>query len=174
MFCKVLIYVPHMCLKLNFIVISLLILYVTAVIEVWYLLNQFVICCYFCSDGELSSEHHNLRLVSRDIKIVIFSNLFKCIYCCLEIMFSFLKNVALQIWGCAGGLVTVPCKNRYLLIHFTIALSWIDFSPWNVGLHPPPPPQKYNLVSIVCHHTHQYGKLKVTMCVSCINFLYSQ
>jgi hypothetical protein len=139
---------------------------------VWYLLNQFI-CYYFCSEGELSSEHHNLCLVSRDIKIVIFSNLYKFICCCLEIMFSFLKNLAHQIWGYAGGLVTLPCKNKYLLIHFTIALSWIDFSPWLVGLFPPPSPQNI-ILSILCHNKHQYGKLKVTMCVSFINVLYFQ
>lgn len=33
-----------------------------------------------------------IRLLSRDIKIVIFSNSCKFIFCCVEILFRFLKN----------------------------------------------------------------------------------
>jgi hypothetical protein len=46
----------------------------------------------FCSDGELSSEHHSLHLVSGELKSEIFSNMCKFVYCCVDIMFTFLKN----------------------------------------------------------------------------------
>ena len=53
-----------------------------------------LVCCLFsfCSNGELFSEHHSLRLVSRNLQIVIFSSLCKFMYCCLETMLRFLKN----------------------------------------------------------------------------------
>jgi len=55
--------------------------------------NPLVVCYNFCLDGELSSECCSLCLVSRDPKIVIFSNLCKFIYCCLEVMFRFFKEL---------------------------------------------------------------------------------
>jgi len=33
----------------------------------------------------------------------------------------------LQVGGCVDGLVTLPHKNKYLLMHFTTALSQMDF-----------------------------------------------
>jgi hypothetical protein len=35
--------------------------------------------------------------------------------------------LVLQVGGCVGGLVTLPHKNKYLLILFTTALNLMDF-----------------------------------------------
>jgi hypothetical protein len=35
--------------------------------------------------------------------------------------------LGLQVGGCVDGLVTLPHKNKYLLIHLTISLSQMDF-----------------------------------------------
>jgi len=57
------------------------------------LFDPLVVYYSFCLDGDLSSECHSLHFVSRDHKIVIFSNLCKFIYCCLEILFRFFKEL---------------------------------------------------------------------------------
>ena len=53
-----------------------------------------LVCCLlqFLFRWGISFECHSLRVVSRDLKIVIFSSLFKFMYCCLEIMLRFFKN----------------------------------------------------------------------------------
>jgi len=85
-----------MCLNLlSFILMSLLVSYVLSQPKQGnvILFNPLVVCYNFCLGGEFSSQCHSLHLVSRDHKIVIFSNLCKFIYCCLEIMFRFLKEL---------------------------------------------------------------------------------
>lgn len=57
-----------------------------------YFFNQVVVYYNFCLDEELSSELCSLCLVTRDFKIVIFSNLCEFIYSCLETISRFLKH----------------------------------------------------------------------------------